>query len=82
MPRRVLRDGGRVAVSVWGDPDQNPWASIPARALIEGALAMLVRALPQAEQAALSGEVGRRLEPYAEGDGYRLPGMCLNVLAA
>ena len=80
--RRVLRDGGRVAFSVWGDPDQNPWASIPARALIEGALAMLVRALPQAEQAALSGEVGRRLEPYAEGDGYRLPGMCLNVLAA
>jgi SAM-dependent methyltransferase len=140
--RRVLRDGGRVAFSVWGDPDQNPWASIPARALIEqtggeppdpfapgifamareqrtrellsaagleplrvenvemawrfespgeywhyvinvkGALAMLVRALPEAEQAALSGEVGRRLEPYADGDGYRLPGMCLNVLAA
>jgi hypothetical protein len=26
--------------------------------------------------------VGRRLEPYAEGDGYRLPGMCLNVIAA
>ena len=43
---------------------------------------MLVRALPEGEQAALSEEVGRRLEPYAEGDGYRLPGMCLNVLAA
>ena len=49
---------------------------------VKGALAMLVRALPEAEQAALSGEVERRLEPYAEGDGYRLPGMCLNVLAA
>ena len=33
--RRVLRDGGRVALSVWGDPDQNPWASVPARALLE-----------------------------------------------
>lgn len=140
--RRVLRDGGRVAFSVWGEPDRNPWASIPARALFEqtggeppdpsapgifamaseertrellsaagleplrvetvdmawrfespeeywhyvidlkGALAMLVRALPAAEQAALSAEVGRRLEPYAEGGGYRMPGMCLNVLAA
>jgi ubiquinone/menaquinone biosynthesis C-methylase UbiE len=140
--RRVLRDGGRVAFSVWGQPNQNPWASIPARALLEqtgaeppdpfapgifamaseertrellsaaglqplrvenvemawrfesaeeywhyvidvkGALAMLVRALPEEEQAALSDEVGRRLEPYAEGRGYRLPGMCLNVLAA
>ena len=140
--RRVLGDGGRVAFSVWGDPEQNPWASIPARALTEqtgaeppdpfapgifamanegrtrellgaaglepqkvenvgmawrfeslpdywhyvidlkGALAMLVRALPEAEQAALSEEVGRRLQPYADGGGYRLPGMCLNVLAA
>ena len=33
--RRVLGDGGRVALSVWGDPEQNPWASIPARALLE-----------------------------------------------
>ena len=49
---------------------------------MKGALAMLVRALPEAEQAALSGEVERRLEPYADGDGYRLPGLCLNVLAA
>ena len=49
---------------------------------VKGALAMLVRALPEKEQATLSAEVGRRLEPYAEADGYRLPGMCLNVLAA
>ncbi len=33
--RRVLGDGGRVAFSVWGDPQQNPWASIPARVLLE-----------------------------------------------
>jgi ubiquinone/menaquinone biosynthesis C-methylase UbiE len=139
--RRVLAEGGRVALSVWGDPERNPWASVPARALLEqtgaeppdplapgifamadeqrtrelvgaagltpervetvemewrfdspaeywhylidlkGALAMLVRALPNAEQQRLSDEVTRRLEPYAEGGGYRLPGLCLNVLA-
>lgn len=33
--RRVLGDGGRAALSVWGDPERNPWASIPARALLE-----------------------------------------------
>jgi ubiquinone/menaquinone biosynthesis C-methylase UbiE len=140
--RRVLADGGRVALSVWGDSEANPWASIPARALLDqtgadppdpfapgifamaseertrellaaaglepqrveavemawsfeslaeywhyltevkGAIAMVVRALPEAEQAALGQEIERRLEPYAEGGGYRLPGMCLNVLAA
>lgn len=140
--RRVLGDGGRVALSVWGDPGQNPWAAIPARALLEqtgaepsdplapgifamaseertrellgaaglepqrietvemawrfesfadywhhvtdvkGAIAMVVRALPEAEQAALGEELKRQIETYAEGDGYRLPAMCLNVLAA
>lgn len=33
--RRVLRDGGRVALSVWGAPDRNPWASVPARVIGE-----------------------------------------------
>jgi ubiquinone/menaquinone biosynthesis C-methylase UbiE len=140
--RRVLGDGGRVALSVWGDPQQNPWASIPARAILDqtgaeppdplapgvfamaseertrellaaaglepqrmetvemvwsfesladywhyltdlkGAIAMVVRALPEGEQTALTAEIERRLEPYAEDGGYRLPGMCLNVLAA
>ena len=140
--RRVLGDGGRVALSVWGDPEHNPWASIPARALLEltgaeppdpfapgifamaseertrdlligaglepqrietvemawrfdsfadywhhltdvkGAIAMVVRSLPDADQAVLSTEIDRRLGPYADGEGYRLPGMCLNVLAA
>jgi len=139
--RRVLGENGRLALSVWGDPEQNPWASIPARALLEltgaeppdpfapgvfamaseertrdlltdagfepervetvemawsfesladywhyltdvkGAIAMVVRSLPEADQAALSTEIERRLEPYADGEGYRLPGMCLNVLA-
>jgi SAM-dependent methyltransferase len=139
--RRVLGQGGRVALSVWGDPERNPWASVPARALVEltgaeppdplapgvfamaseertrellgaaglepqrvetvemewrfdslaeywhyltdlkGAIAMLVRALPEAEQDALMADLARRLEPYSDGGGYRLPGLCLNVLA-
>jgi ubiquinone/menaquinone biosynthesis C-methylase UbiE len=33
--RRVLRPDGRVALSVWGAPEQNPWGSIGARILIE-----------------------------------------------
>ncbi|HET7481854.1 MAG TPA: class I SAM-dependent methyltransferase [Actinomycetota bacterium] len=28
--RRVLRDGGRLAYSVWGAPDENPWVLLPA----------------------------------------------------
>ena len=139
--RRVLGEDGRLALSVWGDPEQNPWASIPARTLLEltgaeppdpfapgifamaseertrdlligaglepervetvemawsfesladywhyltdvkGAIAIVVRSLPEADQAALSTEIERRLEPYADGEGYRLPGTCLNVLA-
>jgi SAM-dependent methyltransferase len=33
--RRVLRTGGRVALSVWGKPERNPWASAPGRFLVE-----------------------------------------------
>lgn len=33
--RRVLRAGGRVALSVWGAPDRNRWASVPARVIME-----------------------------------------------
>jgi SAM-dependent methyltransferase len=33
--RRVLRMGRRLAMSVWGAPEGNPWASIGARILIE-----------------------------------------------
>src|SRR6267378_3461589 len=31
--RRVLRPGGRVALAVWAEPERNPWATIPTRAL-------------------------------------------------
>ena len=33
--RRVLRPGGRVAVVVWARSEDNPWATIPTRALTE-----------------------------------------------
>lgn len=33
--RRVLRDRGRLAFSVWAAPERNLWASIPARVLVE-----------------------------------------------
>jgi SAM-dependent methyltransferase len=33
--RRVLRPGGRLAMAVWDTAEQNPWATIPGRALIE-----------------------------------------------
>jgi ubiquinone/menaquinone biosynthesis C-methylase UbiE len=33
--RRVLRPGGRLALSVWAAPERNPWASIGGMILIE-----------------------------------------------
>ena len=33
--RRVLRPGGRLALSVWGAPERNPWASIGGRIPVE-----------------------------------------------
>lgn len=33
--RRVLRGGGALALSVWGAPERNPWASRPARVVME-----------------------------------------------
>jgi ubiquinone/menaquinone biosynthesis C-methylase UbiE len=33
--RRVLRPGGRVALSAWTDPGDNPWASVPQEELMK-----------------------------------------------
>lgn len=33
--RRVLRPGGRLALSVWGPPGLNPWDATPASILVE-----------------------------------------------
>ena len=32
---RVLRPGGRLALSVWGARERNPWAAVPGRVLME-----------------------------------------------
>jgi SAM-dependent methyltransferase len=36
--RRVLRPGGRLAVAVWSEPAENPWATIPSRAMLDAGL--------------------------------------------
>jgi SAM-dependent methyltransferase len=33
--RRVLRPGGRAALAVWAPPEENPWATIPTRVLVD-----------------------------------------------
>jgi SAM-dependent methyltransferase len=33
--RRVLRPGGRLSFSVWGDPARNPWVTVPMQTLVE-----------------------------------------------
>jgi SAM-dependent methyltransferase len=33
--RRVLRDGGRVSLSVWAPPERNPWAAVPGGVLVD-----------------------------------------------
>jgi ubiquinone/menaquinone biosynthesis C-methylase UbiE len=32
--RRVLRDGGRLAIATWGPPDRNMWAAVPGMTLV------------------------------------------------
>lgn len=33
--RRVLREGGPLAFSVWSGPERNPWAALPAMTLVQ-----------------------------------------------
>jgi ubiquinone/menaquinone biosynthesis C-methylase UbiE len=139
--RRVLRPGGRLVLSVWGRPEDNPWASVVARLLVEcghmqppapgapgvfsmgseertrslladagfatveteeipvrfafgdlddylswavntaGAVAIVLRGVPEEERAPLEEEIERAFEPFAAGDGYELPARALNAVA-
>jgi hypothetical protein len=48
---------------------------------LAGALAMVVRSLPEPEQAEVRRVSEERLRPVARSPGYGLPGVCLSVLA-
>ena len=48
---------------------------------LAGALAMVIRALPEREQAAIRRLTEERLQPLVREPGYTLGGLCLNVLA-
>jgi hypothetical protein len=48
---------------------------------LAGALAMVIRSLPEREQAAVRRLTEERLDGVAGPPGYRLAGLCLNVLA-
>jgi ubiquinone/menaquinone biosynthesis C-methylase UbiE len=48
---------------------------------LAGALAMVIRSLPEADQSAIRGLVEEKLDGVAREPGYGLPGLCLNVLA-
>ena len=49
---------------------------------LAGALAMVVRSLPEREQAAVRRLTEERVGPLVQQPGYALSGLCLNVLAA
>jgi ubiquinone/menaquinone biosynthesis C-methylase UbiE len=140
--RRVLRPGGRLVLSVWGRPEDNPWGSVVARLLVErgymqlpvpgapgvfsmgteertrtllanagfghvetaeipvrfafrdlddymswavnaaGALAIVLRGVPEEERAPLQAEIGRAFDPFSAGDGYEIPARALNAVAS
>ena len=48
---------------------------------LAGALAMLIRPLPEADQAAVRRRTEEKLRPVVRTPGYNVAGLCLNVLA-
>ena len=48
---------------------------------LAGALAMLIRALPEADQAVARRRTEEKLRPVVRTPGYNVAGLCLNVLA-
>jgi ubiquinone/menaquinone biosynthesis C-methylase UbiE len=139
--RRVLRPGGRLSFSVWGAPEDNPWATVPSRVLVErghmeppesdapgifamgdppriealvtgagferpqleevrltwsyvdfahfwsflteaaGGTALTILQLGDREKAEVRADIEARVERYKVGDGYEMPGACINGLA-
>jgi ubiquinone/menaquinone biosynthesis C-methylase UbiE len=63
--RRVLRPGGRVAVATWAEPERNPWAAIPTRALLD--LGLIEPPDPQAPSMFSMAEPGRLAALLEEG---------------
>lgn len=140
--RRVLRKGGGLAFSVFASPEENPWASVPGRTLVEvtgeppsdpsapgifaladssrtrsllgatgfqvrqtedvpftwrfedfdgywtyltelaGALASRIAALPGEEQELFRDRLREAVEPYRSENGYGIPALTHNTLAA
>lgn len=140
--RRVLKDGRRLALSVWGGPEQNPWITVNGMTLMQlghqpgndpfgpggmfsmadaekvrsmlaaagfrditveemrvdwtfesfdqawsfvtevaGAIAAVVKQLPEGETAKLRAALEENAQPYREGDGLRFPGLTINASA-
>jgi ubiquinone/menaquinone biosynthesis C-methylase UbiE len=65
--RRVLRPGGRVALAAWAEPEHNPWAAIPTRALLD--LGHIEPPDPQAPNMFSMAEPGR-LTALLEDGGF------------
>jgi ubiquinone/menaquinone biosynthesis C-methylase UbiE len=137
---RVLRPGGRLAFSVFGAPERNPWASIVGRILVAeghmaapaptapgifalsdpnrvrellsrvgfappdtaemplawrfasadrywwfltemaGAISPMLRGLGPEAQKRVRARIDEMAQPFRSGDGYALPGLCVNVV--
>ena len=141
--RRVLKEGRRMALSVWGGPEQNPWVTVPGMTLIQlghqpggdpfgpggmfslsdhdklreslqragfkdvkieempvdwsygsfdeawsfwtqlaGAIATLVKQLPDGEVEKLRGALEEAVEPFRTDSGITLPGVTVNASAS
>ena len=65
--RRVLRDGGRVALSVWGPPESNPWAAAPRRTLVA---ARHVSSPPPGEPGIFAMAAEERIRELLAGAGF------------
>ena len=70
--RRVLRPDGRLAFSVWGSPDRNPWAAIVARVLVD---ADHMDPLPAGRPGIFALADPARIETLAVEAGFAVPGI-------